>query len=128
MPSASQSGSARSRINVQYWLYSRLVHPMKISKTIKKLNDRLVGCIDTLSNELKAELDGIHHVEHSIQFDLFPGSLLVSVEFQSHDYLDKALSSQKRFQKRLHNLLLKQGILLKTPQNNLAFLPPKEKV
>lgn len=99
---------------------------MKMSKTIKKLNDRLETCVETLAQELNTELDGIHDIGHTIQFDLFPGSLLVTVEFETHDFLDKARSSEKRFQKRLHNLLLKQGILLKTPQNNLTFLPPRE--
>lgn len=94
---------------------------MKMSKTIKKLNDRLQTALRTLSDEAKQEFEGVEGVSHTIQFDLFPGSLLVTVRFQSHDLLDKARSSEKRYQKRLHNMLMKQGILLKQPKQNLKF-------
>jgi intracellular septation protein A len=94
---------------------------MKMSKTLKKLNDRLVVVINKLGVQASEELEGFVKLEHTVKFDLFPGSLLVSCYFESHDLLDKAMSSEKAYQKKLHNLLMKQGILLKEPTHNLKF-------
>ncbi|GAA6134784.1 hypothetical protein NBRC116188_15740 [Oceaniserpentilla sp. 4NH20-0058] len=94
---------------------------MKISKTIKKLNDRLNLAVKSIATQAKEEFNGLHDVTHTIQFDLFPGSLLVTFMFETHDDLDKAISSQKRYQKRLQTLLLKQGVRLKEPKHNLTF-------
>ncbi len=94
---------------------------MKMSKTTKKLNDRLLLVIEKIRLQAKEELEGLSDVSHSVKFDLFPGSLLVSFSFETHDFLDKAKSSEKQYQKKLHNLLMKQGILLKEPKLNLIF-------
>lgn len=94
---------------------------MKMSKTIKKLNDRMVLAIEKLGTQASEDLVGLVKIEHTVKFDLFPGSLLVSCYFDSHDHLDKAMSSEKTYQKKLHNLLMKQGILLKEPSHNLKF-------
>ena len=95
---------------------------MKISKTIRKLNDKLEASIKTVEALAKEELEGFAKLEHSIQFDLFPGSLLVNCYFETHDLLDKNKKHEKRFQKKLSVLLLKHGIKLKEPKSNLHFL------
>ncbi|MGK0444180.1 MAG: hypothetical protein ACJA1U_001110 [Bermanella sp.] len=94
---------------------------MKMSKTIKKLNDRLVIAVEKLAVQASEEFEGFVKLEHTVKFDLFPGSLLVSCYFETHDHLDKAMSSEKSYQKKLHNMLMKQGILLKEPTHNLKF-------
>ncbi len=94
---------------------------MKMSKTTKKLNDRLVLVIEKLTLQAKEELDGLASVSHTVQFDLFPGSLLVNCVFETHDLLDIAKPSEKQYQKKLHNMLMKQGILLKEARHNLKF-------
>ncbi len=94
---------------------------MKMSKTTKKLNDRLLLVLKKLTLQANEELEGLISVSHTVQFDLFPGSLLVSCVFENHDLLDKAKSSEKQYQKKLNNMLLKQGILLKEPMHNLKF-------
>ena len=98
---------------------------MKMSKTIKKLNDRLNLVLEKVEGIANEELQGFDHLEHTIQFDLFPGSLHVSCFFKTHDDLDKAKSSEKAYQKKLHNLLMKQGVLLKEPKQNLKFYVKK---
>ncbi len=92
-----------------------------MSKTTKKLNDRLVLVIKKLTLLAKEELEGLTSVSHTVQFDLFPGSLLVKCTFETQDQLDKAKPSEKLYQKKLNNMLLKQGILLKEPMRNLKF-------
>jgi hypothetical protein len=94
---------------------------MKMSKTTKKLNDRLLLVLQKLTLQAKDELEGLASVSHTVQFDLFPGSLLVNCAFETPDLLDEAKSSEKQYQKKLNSMLLKQGILLKEPVHNLKF-------
>ncbi len=94
---------------------------MKMSKTTKKLNDRLLLVLKKLTLQAKEELEGLVSVSHTVQFDLFPGSLLVNCVFETDEFLDKAKSSEKLYQKKLHNMLMKQGILLKEAKRNLKF-------
>ena len=94
---------------------------MKMSKTTKKLNDRLLLVLEKLTLKAKEELEGLASVSHTVQFDLFPGSLLVNCAFETQALLDIAKPSEKQYQKKLNNMLLKQGILLKEPKRNLKF-------
>ena len=94
---------------------------MKMSKTTKKLNDRLLLVLKKLTLQAKEELEGLTSVSHTVQFDLFPGSLLVKCVFETGDLLDKAKACEKQYQKKLHNMLMRQGILLKVPMHNLKF-------
>ncbi len=94
---------------------------MKMSKTTKKLNDRLLLVLEKLTVQAKEELEGLATVSHTVKFDLFPGSLLVNFVFETADSLDKAKSCEKTYQKKLNNMLLKQGILLKESKHNLKF-------
>lgn len=94
---------------------------MKMSKTTKKLNDRLLLVLEKLTLQAKDELEGLASVRHTVQFDLFPGSLLVNCVFETQALLDIAKPSEKLYQKKLNNMLLKQGILLKEPKRNLKF-------
>jgi len=94
---------------------------MKMSKTIRKLNDRLEAVIKTLDAQALDELAGFAKLKHSVQFDLFPGSLLVYVYFESQESLEANMKHEKVFQKTLHKKLLKQGIVLKDMKQNLKF-------
>ena len=94
---------------------------MKMSKTTKKLNDRLLLVLEKLTLQAKEELEGLASVSHTVQFDLFPGSLLVNCVFETQALLDTAKPSEQLYQKKLNNMLLKQGILLKEPKRNLKF-------
>lgn len=92
-----------------------------MSKTVKKLNTKLLGAIKTLSDFADKELEGFIKLDHAVQFDLFPGSLVVTCYFESQAALDKNMSAQKKIQKKLQILLLKQGIVLKDVKQNLIF-------
>lgn len=99
---------------------------MKMSKTLRKLNDKLLGELKKLNDQLTEELPGFVELDHTVKFDLFPGSLLVNCYFESQDALDKNMKNEKVFQKKLQKLLLKQGIVLKDAKMNLKFIRKAE--
>jgi hypothetical protein len=96
--------------------------PMKMSKTIRKMNDKLVAAIKTVNDQATEELTGFVKLEHTVQFDLFPGSLLVNCYFENQQQLESSMKLEKEYQKKLQKLLLKQGIVLKDMKQNLKFL------
>jgi len=95
---------------------------MKMSKTIRKMNDKLVAAIKTVNDQATEELTGFVKLEHTVQFDLFPGSLLVNCYFENQQQLESSMKLEKEYQKKLQKLLLKQGIVLKDMKQNLKFL------
>ncbi|BCE02087.1 hypothetical protein [Marinicellulosiphila megalodicopiae] len=92
-----------------------------MSKTVRKLNDKLVGALKILNEFACEELVGFKKLEHTVAFDLFPGSLLVTCYFEDQAALDNSKKDKKIIQKKLVSLLLKQGIVLKDVKQNLAF-------
>jgi len=94
---------------------------MKLSKVTKKLNNKLLNTLQTLQSQVSQQLNGFVKLEHTVQFDLFPSSLLVTCYFENDSLLAQAKASERLFQKQLHKLLFKQGILLKDPSHNLNF-------
>jgi hypothetical protein len=96
--------------------------PMKMSKTIRKMNDKLVAAIKTVNDQATEELTGFVKLEHTVQFDLFPSSLLVNCYFENQQQLESSMKLEKEYQKKLQKLLLKQGIVLKDMKQNLKFL------
>jgi len=94
---------------------------MKHSKTTKKLSSKLdtvLEKIKTLSNE---EFTSFIDLSFTVQFDQFPGSLLVTCQFKNDENFDTVKAKENTYQKTLHKLLFKQGIVLKNPSQNLAF-------
>ena len=86
---------------------------MKLSKICRKLNDKVLKTLDILTEQANNELDGFTHLTHTVQFDLFPSSLLVTCYFENEDSLAKSQVSESDFQKHLQKQLSKRGILLK---------------
>jgi hypothetical protein len=95
---------------------------MKMSKTMRKMNDKLVAAIKTVNDQASEELTGFVKLEHTVQFDLFPGSLLVNCYFENQQQLESSMKLEKEYQKKLQKVLLKQGIVLKDVKQNLKFL------
>ena len=92
-----------------------------MSKTVRKLNDKLVVAIRKMNEFAGEELDGFKSLEHTVAFDLFPGSLLVTCYFEDQAALDNHKKDKKIIQKKLVSLLFKQGIVLKDVKQNLAL-------
>jgi hypothetical protein len=98
---------------------------MKMSKICQRLNQKLLAVLAQVNEEAK-QINGFSHLSHTIQFDCFPGSLLVHCHFSEAQQLHDAQNShaELRLQKLLQKLLLKKGIVLKNPKVNLNLQGP----
>lgn len=98
---------------------------MKMSKICQRLNKKLLAVLVKINEEAK-QIDGFTHLSHTVQFDYFPGSLLVHCHFSEAQQLRIAQNShvETKLQKQLQKLLLKQGIVLKDPKINLNLQGP----
>ena len=92
-----------------------------MSKTVRRMNEKLLGALKKLSEFANEELDGFTHLDHTVRFDLFPGSLVVTCYFDDQTALDNNKAAKKVLQKKLQSLLLKQGIVLKDVTQNLIL-------
>ncbi|XPF95203.1 hypothetical protein ACM9HF_04085 [Colwellia sp. RE-S-Sl-9] len=95
---------------------------MKHSKTTKKLQNKLDSTIEKLKVLLQEELIGFSDINFTVKFDNFPNSLLIHCVFDNEENLSTAKAIESTYQKKLHQLLFKQGILLKNSSHNLAFI------
>lgn len=98
---------------------------MKISKITQRLNQKLLDVLNLVNEEAK-QVEGFSHLSHTVQFDCFPGSLLVHCHLNDEQQLQEAQGnhSETKLQKLLHKLLLKKGIVLKDPKMNLKLQGP----
>ena len=98
---------------------------MKMSKITQRLNQKLLAVLVKIDEEAKL-VDGFSHLTHTVQFDLFPSSLLVQCHFSEDQKAREAQGShvETKLQKQLHKLLLKKGIVLKDPKMNLKLQGP----
>jgi len=96
---------------------------MKLSKICRKLNDKLLKTLDILTEQASKELVGFTHLTHTVQFDLFPSSIVVICHFEDEEKLKQAVDSgvEKQFQKQFKKQLSKRGIALKDASDNLKF-------
>ncbi len=97
-----------------------------MSKICQRLNEKLLTVLAQINEEGKL-VDGYSHLSHTVQFDCFPGSLLVLCHFNESQQLKVAQDShiENKLQKKLHKLLLKKGIILKNPKMNLKLHGPE---
>lgn len=96
---------------------------MKLSKICRKLNEKLLKTLEILTEQADKELEGFTQLTHTVQFDLFPSSVLVICHFEDEEKLKQAIKSgaEKNFQNQLHKQLNKRGITLKDARENLKF-------
>ena len=99
---------------------------MKMSKICQRLNVKLLAGLKQLDEEAKL-ITGYKDLSHTVQFDLFPSSLIVHCHFENEEQLLDAKNShvESKLQKRLHKLLMKKGIVLKDPKLNLFLKGPQ---
>ncbi len=95
---------------------------MKMSKTAQRLNKKLLTTL-ALLNEEASQINGFSHISHTVQFDNFPSSLLVYCHFSEEQHLLTAQNNhiENQLQSFLQKRLLKNGIVLKKPKNNLKL-------
>ncbi|MGJ8692644.1 MAG: hypothetical protein ACSHW0_09190 [Thalassotalea sp.] len=93
----------------------------KLSKVQLKQQAAVLSVANTIEQQALAELAGMEECWFDMDYDAFPGSLLLRFQFKSEADMLAAKPELLTWQKRLSGLLLKKGILLKDMKKHLVF-------
>ena len=93
----------------------------KLSKVQLKQQAAVLDAVTKLEQQSLADLPGVVQCWFSLEYEAFPGSLLVRLQFAQQNALDAAQPQLLQWQKRLSGLLLKKGIVLKDMRKHLVF-------
>lgn len=93
----------------------------KLSKVQLKQQAAVLAAVNALEQQALTELPGTVQCWFSMEYEVFPGSLLVRVQFSEQAALAAAQPQVLLWQKRLSGLLLKKGIVLKDLRKHLVF-------
>lgn len=93
----------------------------KLSVVQQKQQAAVMAVVTTLEEQALAELPGVLQCWFSMEYEAFPGSLLVRVQFTEEALLLAAQANLLVWQKKLSGLLLKKGIVLKDLRRHLVF-------
>lgn len=93
----------------------------KLSKVQLKQQAAVLEAVTALEQQALAGLPGTAQCWFSMEYEAFPGSLLVRLQFSGQPYLDQAQTQLLLWQKKLSALLLKKGIVLKDMRRHLVF-------
>lgn len=93
----------------------------KLSKVQLKQQAAVLAAVNALEQQALTELPGTVQCWFSMEYEAFPGSLLVRVQMVEQTALDEAEPTLLIWQKRLSGLLLKKGIVLKDMRKHLVF-------
>ncbi|MEO3679154.1 hypothetical protein [Rheinheimera fenheensis] len=93
----------------------------KLSKVQLKQQAAVLDAVTMLEQQALAEVPGVVQAWFSLEYEAFPGSLLVRLQFAEQAMLDDAQPQLLAWQKRLSALLLKKGIVLKDMRKHLVF-------
>lgn len=93
----------------------------KLSKVQLKQQAAVMWAVTKLEEKALAELEGLKQAWFDMDYDAFPGSLLVRFQFNSEAELQTAEPELLMWRKRLAGLLLKKGILIKDMRRHLVF-------
>lgn len=93
----------------------------KLSKVQLKQQAAVLDAVTRLEQQALVELPGAVQCWFSMEYEAFPLSLLVRLQFTGQAYLDAAQPQLLTWQKRLSALLFKKGIVLKDMRKHLVF-------
>ncbi|MER2494023.1 hypothetical protein [Catenovulum sediminis] len=93
----------------------------KLSKVQIKQQAAVMSAVTQLEEQAFAQLDGVEQCWFSMDYDAFPGSLLVRMQFKTEAECEVATSQLLKWQKRLSAHLFKKGILIKDMRKHLVF-------
>ena len=93
----------------------------KLSKVQLKQQAAVLSAVTALEQQAQAELPAVVQGWFSLEYEAFPGSLLVRLQFADGAGLAAAQPQLLIWQKRLSGLLLKKGIVLKDMRKHLVF-------
>ena len=93
----------------------------KLSAVQLKQQAAVMAAVTTLEQEALAQLPGTILCWFSLEYEAFPSSLLLRVQFSSEPALMDAQPQLLRWQKRFSALMLKRGVILKDMRKHLVF-------
>lgn len=93
----------------------------KFSKVQLKQQAIVMSVADALEEQARAELPGMLQCWFNLEYQLFPGSLLLRFQFDNEQSLAAAEPELLKWQKRLSAAMLKKGVVLKDMRKNLVF-------
>ena len=93
----------------------------KLSKVQLKQQAAVLEAVTALEQQALEALPGIVQCWFSMEYETFPGSLLVRLQFSDQSQLERAQAQLLLWQKKLSALLLKKGVVLKDMRKHLVF-------
>lgn len=93
----------------------------KLSSVQQKQQALVLDVVTTLEQQAMQELAGVQQCWFSMEYNVFPSSLLVRLQFVEQAALDQAQSQLLIWQKKLSVLMLKKGYVLKDMRKHLVF-------
>ncbi len=93
----------------------------KLSVVQLKQQAAVLAVVTQLEQQAQAALTGVVQGWFSLEYEAFPLSLLVRLQFSDEDMLALAQPQLLVWQKKLSALLLKRGIVLKDMRKHLVF-------
>lgn len=93
----------------------------KLSVVQLKQQAAVLDAVTKLEQQALLDLPGAVQCWFSLEYEDFPVSLLVRLQFTEQAMLDTAQPQLLVWQKRLSGLLLKKGIVLKDMRKHLVF-------
>lgn len=92
-----------------------------LSKVQQKQQDLVMNIANTLEQQALSQLQGMVQCWFSVEYHLFPGSLLLCFQFESEASLNEAQPQLLTWQKRLSAAMMKKGVILKDMRKHLVF-------
>ncbi|MBO1272482.1 hypothetical protein J3L11_12595 [Shewanella sp. 4t3-1-2LB] len=95
---------------------------MKNLSNVQQKQQTIVQTVaDALEAQARAEIPGMVQCWFTVEYQLFPGSLLLYFQFENEPALAAAAPDLLKWQKRLSIAMLKKGVVLKDMRKNLKF-------
>jgi len=93
----------------------------KLSKVQLKQQALVLAAVTALEQQALQALPGVVQCWFSLEYEAFPGSLLVRLQFSDDTALQTAQPQLLLWQKRFSGLMLKRGVVLKDMRKHLVF-------
>jgi hypothetical protein len=93
----------------------------KLSKVQLKQQALVLAAVTALEQQALLDVPGVVQCWFSLEYEAFPGSLLLRLQFSDDAALQVAQPQLLLWQKRFSGLLLKRGVVLKDMRKHLVF-------
>ncbi|WP_337879505.1 hypothetical protein [Rheinheimera sp.] len=93
----------------------------KLSAVQQKQQAAVMAAVTSLEQQALTELAGLVQCWFSLEYEAFPGSLLVRLQFSDDAALEQAQPQLLAWQKKFSGLMLKKGVVLKEMRKHLVM-------